>query len=376
MTRTKKFGIAAVAFVLVVVAARVAAPYYIVKYVNKTLDELDGYTGSVADVDLHIWRGAYQIEDVRILKEGQRGKKPIPLFAAQTIDISVEWEALLDGAIVAEIDLLSPKLNFVAEKGKESKSEDAAEKRDKERVAKGGESTWQKQVKELVPLKINRIGLVDGSIHYRDPHADPKVNVYVQKLYGEVTNLTNSEELSDTLAASAWFRGLALGSGKLKIDAKMDPYAKLPSLTLDAKLENLQIKQLNDFLKAYANVDAEQGTLSVYTEIATSKGRFKGYVKPLVRDLRIIRWKDEREGFFRKVWEGMVEAATEVIENHKKEQIATRIPFSGKLENPQADVLATALAVLRNAFIEALKGGLEREISLEGEMTAAKGNGE
>lgn len=373
MTRVRKFGVAAVAFVLVVVAARVATPYLLVRYVNRTLAGLDGYSGHVREVDLHIWRGAYQIEDVRIVKTGG-GKKPVPLFAAQTIDISVEWKALLDGAIVAEIDLLSPQLNFVADKKKEPKGEAEAEERDKERVARGGESTWQTQVKKLVPLKINRIGIVDGEIHYRDPHSDPKVNVNVNRLYGEVTNLTNSEELSDTMMAKAWFRGRALRSGKLRIDASLDPYAKKPSFTTHVKLQDLQVKELNDFLKAYANVDAERGRISVFAEVATKNGRFKGYVKPLIRDLRVIRWKNEREGFLLKVWEGMAEVASEIIENHKKEQVATKIPFEGKLENPEADVIATALAVLRNAFIEALKGGLEREINLDGALTADKGD--
>jgi hypothetical protein len=372
MTRVRKLGIAAVAFVLVVVAARVAAPYLLVKYVNRTLAGLDGYSGHVSEVDLHIWRGAYQIEDVNIVKTGS--KKPVPLFAAKTIDISVEWKALLDGAIVAEIDVIEPRLNFVADKKKEPRAEAAAEERDKQRVARGGESTWQTQVKKLVPLKINRIGIVDGEIHYRDFHSDPKVDVDVNRLYGEVNNLTNSTELSETMVADAWFRGTALNSGKLRIDAKLDPYAKKPSFSTSVKLENLQVKELNDFLKAYANVDAEKGRISVFAEVATRNGRFKGYVKPLIRDLRIIRWKNEREGFFLKVWEGMVEAATEIIENHKKEQVATKIPFEGKLENPEADVVATALAVLRNAFIEALKGGLEREISLDGALTAEKGD--
>jgi hypothetical protein len=374
MTRVRKLSVAAVTFVVLIVAARIAAPYLLVRYVNQTLDELDGYSGHVREVDLHIWRGAYQIEDVRIFKTA--GKQAIPLFAARTVDISVQWKALLDGAIVAEIDLFNPQLNFVAEppNKKEPGAEAAAEERDKQRVAHGQESTWQKQVKELVPLKINRVGITNGEIHYRDPHADPHVDVLVQSLYGEVDNLTNSQDLSKSLVATASFRGRAQRSGKLRIDGSLDPYAKQPTFNMKVALENLQVKELNDFLKAYANVDAEKGRISVYAQLATRNGRFKGYIKPIVRDLRVIRWKTETEGFVHKLWEGVVEVASEIIENHKKEQIATKIPLEGKLDQPRADVVTTVLFVLKNAFIEALKRGLEREVSLGGAMTADKGD--
>src|SRR5690606_15668337 len=106
MTRTKKLGIAAMAFVAVVVCARLVAPYYVLKYVNKTLDGLDGYSGHVDDVDLHIWRGAYEIEGIRIVKDGPGQKTP--LLKVARVDISVDWPALLDGAIVSELDIHSP----------------------------------------------------------------------------------------------------------------------------------------------------------------------------------------------------------------------------------------------------------------------------
>jgi hypothetical protein len=369
LARIRRYGAALAALFLVVLGARMLAPYYILKYVNTTLDELDGYTGTVADIDLNIWRGAYEIEGIHIYKEGP--KKRTPLLSVDRVDISVEWSALLDGSIVAEIDLYEPKLNFIAEKKKESPAEDRNEKK-QAKLAAQGESTWQQQVKDLVPLKINRIGIHDGSIHYRDFHTDPKVNVFVQNFRGDVKNLTNSEDLSESLVATAAFRGLAMRSGKLQIDASIDPYQKAPTFQLEAKLEDLDAKQLNDFLRAYANVDAEAGTISVYTEVASKNQRFKGYVKPLIRDLRILRWKDEEEGFFGKLWEGLVEGATELFENHDKEQVATKIPFSGRIDQPDADVMTTVVYVLRNAFIEALSRGLEGSVDIgDGKLSSA-----
>jgi hypothetical protein len=265
----------------------------------------------------------------------------------------------LQGSLVGEIELYAPKLNLVAERKAESKAEDNVETREKDRLAKGEETSWQKQVKELVPLDINRIAIIDGEFRYRDPYANPKVDVPVTNINGEVTNLTNSEELSDDLVARANFHASALGSRKIAFSGSMDPYAQQPTFSLKAEAEELQFTKLNDFLKAYANVDAEKGTLSIYTELEAKSGSFKGYIKPITRDLEILSWNKEKEGFFGKLWEGVVGAVKDVVENDEKQQVATRVPFSGKVDNPEADIFETLLTVLENAFIEALRRGLE-----------------
>jgi hypothetical protein len=350
---------AAIVFVVVVLVARAIAPIYILGYVNRTLGGLDGYSGRVADIDLHLWRGAYEIKGIKIFKT--IGKTSMPFVAVDSVDISVHWDALLKGSIVGELDLYHPELNFMAEQKKESAAEDQKETREAKKASEG-QSSWQTQVKQLVPLDINRVGIHDGEIHFRDPHADPKVNIFIKRFRGELTNLTNSDKLSKDMVATASFKARALGSGDLTLDAKVDPYKKAPTFTLSAQLENLEVKELNDFLKAYANVDAEKGRISVFTEVAAAGGRFHGYVKPLIRDLDLLKWKDEKEGVFGKLWEGLVGAAATLFENHKKEQIATKIPFSGKVESPDADIPETVLYVLKNAFIRALQFGLDRDI--------------
>jgi hypothetical protein len=357
MRRRTKVLIGLGVLVSLLIVARLIAPIYILRYVNNTLNGLDGYTGHVADIDLGLWRGAYVIKDVVIEKKTK--KEPLPFVSVERVDISVHWNALLHGRVVSEIELLTPKINMLAERKQETKGEQRSKEREKERLAKGQESSWQTQVKQLVPLEINRIGIQHGEFHFRDVYSDPKVDVPVRDIEGEVTNLTNSEKEDKDMVAHAEFRAVALHSGKLQLTGRMDPYTPKPTFHLKAVMEALQIKELNDFLKAYANVDAEKGTLSVYSEVDCKDGRFNGYVKPLMHDLQILNWKNEHEGFFGKLWEGVVEIGKDVFENHSKDQVATRVPLSGKIENPDADVFQTLLQVLNNAFIEALRQGLE-----------------
>lgn len=344
-TRPRTWLIIAGVFVAVLIAIRLALPTVVLRYVNRTLTHLDGYNGHVADIDISLWRGAYQIKGLAIEKTG--GKVPVPFLETPLIDLSVEWKALLHGSIVAEIELSEPKLNFVNSKSPE-KSQSKVDK------------SWTDTVRELVPFEINRFAIDDGQVHYRDFEADPRVDIFVQKLNVVARNLTNSESFDKSLYATFDGSALAMGSGKIHFKGSVDPYAHKPTFQFDFAMNGLQAKQLNPFLKAYANVDAEAGTVSVDTSVEAKKGRFNGYVKPFIKDLKVLNWDEEKEGFFQKLWEGVVQVIGDVLENHKKDQIATKIPLSGSFDNPDVGTWSAIGGVLKNAFIVALRRGLER----------------
>lgn len=331
------------------IALRIALPSIVLSFVNKKLDELEGYSGRVEDLDISLWRGAYQIQGVRIVKSN--GRIPLPFFAADEIDISVEWSALFDGDVVAEIDVYRPQLNFVNGPTKKTSQTEPGD-------------NWADTVRDLAPFQINRFTIHGGSIHYRDLHSDPKVNIYLQRVNAVARNLTNAEDLGGSLVATFEARALAMSSGRLKLKGSYNPYAKKPTFELDAQLNHLNIKQLNSFLKAYASVDAERGKLSVDTELAASRGRFKGYMKPFIDDLQVLDWDRESEGFLTRVWEGIVEVGAELLEDQSKDRVATRIPFEGTVDEPDADIWATIGGILKNAFLESLRRGLDDKISL------------
>jgi len=333
--------------VALLVVGRALLPIVIERYVNRTLDRLEGYSGSVTDIDLSLWRGAYQIRGLRIVKTG--GRVPVPFVEARLIDLSVEWKALLNGKIVAEIELFEPKLNFVNAKNPQQKQAEPAR-------------NWTETVRDLTPFDINRVAIHDAQIHYRDFEAEPHVDIFVQRLDATLHNITNSEKVGRTLYASFDGRARAMGSGRIKFRGKLDPYARKPTFDFAFSEDGLELKQLNSFLKAYANVDAEGGTISLDAEVAASHGKFKGYVKPFVKDLQVLKWNEEEEGFVHKIWEGIVQVVGDIFKNQKQEQIATRIPLSGTVDAPDADTWSTIFGIVRNAFLQALQRGVEGSI--------------
>ena len=67
----------------------------------------------------------------------------------------------------------------------------------------------------------------------------------------------------------------------------------------------------------------------------------------------------EEQNVFQLAWEATVGAAAEALENQPADQLATRVPLSGTVENPETEFWPTFVNVLRNAFVEAFAQRLE-----------------
>ncbi|HKQ29877.1 MAG TPA: DUF748 domain-containing protein [Burkholderiales bacterium] len=325
---------------------RATLPIAAQHYANKIINETPNLQGQVGDIDLHLWRGASSVYGIEI--NLVQGDKTVPLISVDAVHSSIEWRQLLNGALVGEIALRRPQFNIVAGAEKE-----------------GAESSQQlaERMRDLMPLNINRFSVADGSLHFRNLSVTPEVDVYVDQIGLLATNLTNSEKVSDTLAANVEGRGRVMQSGELTLAMKLDPLALYPTFNLAVELKDLRLPELNEFLKYYMAVVARDGTFSMFTESTATEGSFRGYVKPVVKDLDILRLKPEKKsigevvkGFFAKILEA-------VFENKSKQQLATKIEFSGTFENPKVSVWSAISNLLRNAFVQALDPSLEGSVA-------------
>src|SRR5262249_49166082 len=145
-------------------------------YVNRTLDRNSVYSGKIGDVQVHLWRGAYSIHDIRLSKT--TGNVPVPFFAAKRVDFAIEWDALLHRRIVGRILMDQPEINFV-DGGTEAESQTGA----------GG--PWLQMVRDLFPFKIIRAVVRNGTVHFRTYKKEIPVDVYLDHFEALVDNLGN-----------------------------------------------------------------------------------------------------------------------------------------------------------------------------------------
>lgn len=333
--------------VALLVVVRTLLPLIVQRYINRALDESPEYTGHVGDVDLSLWRGAYQIEDIVIVK--RTGKGTVPFITVERLDLSVAWRQLWRGAIVAKIDMVNPEINFV----------DAARARDRQF---GADTRWLAILDSFSPLRIDRFRVRGGTARLRKFDGKVPVDVKVERISGGISNLTNAQKLVRGNVARG-YASAAIDGATVDFAIQLDPFSATNDFTLTAEVIKLRLPFVNDLAKEYAAIDFRRGTLSVFVEVANRGGKIDGYVKPLMWDVDVFNWKQDVEqdgdNIFELFWEAVVGGVGEALENQPKDQFGTRIPLTATLEKPDIEILPTIGNVLRNAFIKAFLPRLE-----------------
>jgi len=346
----KRKGIKILIGVLVLlISLRIALPYIVLKYANKTLATMNGYYGHVKDVDIALYRGAYKIKNVYLNKVDSVTMEETEFFQARMIDLSVQWEALLDGKIVGELEFLDPRLKFTKEKTKADELEKDT-------------TDFRKLLNDFMPLQVNRFEIINGVIQYIDPSSNPKVDIQLDNAHILAENLKT--EKSEKLLPATVTADANIYQGRLSLELHLDPFAKEPTFDLNAELNNTHLPELNDFFKAYGKFDVNKGSFGLYTEVASKEGNFVGYVKPLIKDLDVLGMEDRDDNILQKAWEAIVGGAGQLLRNQKHDQVATKVPLEGNFKNAKVNILYAIIEILKNAFIQALQPTIDQQINI------------
>lgn len=335
---------------LVLIIARLLLPYIVLKYANKSLAEMKGYYGHVEDIDISLLRGAYQLDKIYINRVDSATNTQAAFFSAREIDLAIEWRPLLNGKVVGNIEALHPKLVFSKEK---------AEIQD---VVKDT-NDFRKILKDFMPLKVNRFAIYEGEIHYVDSTKQPKVDVYLQQVHVLAQNLKNTSKSGEILPSPVNASADVYG-GTLELNMRLDALAADPTFDLTAEIKGAELVQLNDFFKAFGKFDVSKGTMGLYTEFAAKEGKFTGYVKPILKELKIRGPEDKNDQFLQKAKETVFHVAGKAVTNPRKKQVGTKVPIEGRFDNPNIDNWEAIWEVLKNAFIEALMPTVDNEVDL------------
>ena len=339
-----------IGIVVVLVIIRLILPYVILHFANDRLKKVKGYYGHIEDIDLSLYRGAYIINDIYLNKLDSVSERQTEFFKSHDIDLSVEWESLLHGSINGELVFDAPVLIFTKDKAEIGQ-------------VKNDTNDFRKLLKSFMPLKINRFEVNDGEVHYIDKSSTPKVNIALKETHILALNLSNVVNKSDILPSTVKAEA-SVYEGTLRFDMRLNPLAEQTTFDLNAEIQNVNLVLLNDFLRAYGKFDINKGRFGLYTEMAARGGSFKGYVKPIIKDLDVVGPKDRHDNIFHKLWEYTVGGVGVIFRNQKKDQIATKVTIEGNFKDPHTGTLDAIWQVIRNAFIQALMPTIDNEINI------------
>ncbi len=340
--------ITAGAMMIALLIVRLMLPNWVADYLNRHLDHMRDYHGSVESVDLHLWRGAYSINNLRIEKRSTKLKTP--LLAAPRIDLSVSWKALLHGAVVANVVFEKPEFTFVDAPGKGSGQS-------------GAGVDWRAVLEGMLPIRMDEVDVHDGRVHFRNFDSNPPVNLEAKNVEGVVRNLSNATKAAER-AASFELTARVLGDAPLVTRAEFDPLGTLRDFTFTLRLTNLELPKANDFFQAYAKLDVESGSGDFVMELTAHDGMLNGYAKPLFREVQVFSWKhdveEQKDNPLRVAWEALAGGIQNIFKNQSEDQFATRVPIHGSVENKKIGTWRAIVGVLRNAFVEAFRPTFEK----------------
>jgi len=71
---------------------------------------------------------------------------------------------------------------------------------------------------------------------------------------------------------------------------------------------------------------------------------------------------DRHKPVLKKLYERVVQGTSKLLENGPRDEVATRVDISGRLEQPDAGTLAAVLRLVQNAFFRAILPGFDHEV--------------
>lgn len=334
--------------VVILLVARAVMPYAVKHYLNAHMDKMGDYHGEIADIDIHLWRGAYSIDQLRIVK--QAGKVPVPLLEAPRTDIKLSWRALTHGTLRGKVAFFNPVLNFVDGGGKGD-------------TQSGKGVDWRQQLKLLAPIRVDELSVTNGTVTFQNFVSSPRVDLKMTDVNANVTNLTNIERQGGSRVASLQATAKVLGQAPLETHAKFDPLDEKGDFKFDLKVSDVELTKANSLARAYTGLDLASGHGDFTMQLEAKDGQLSGYAKPLFHDLQIFSWKQDvqqdKKNPLQLAWEAVAQGVTSLFKNHAKDQFATRIPISGRIDDKKLGTFDAIVGVLHNAFVKAYSPSLE-----------------
>jgi hypothetical protein len=209
-------------------------------------------------------------------------------------------------------------------------------------------------------LRLDRFRMSGSTLELVDRTRTPDYRISVTDAHAEVDGLSN---IDGGGPARATAEGKFMGRGEIRADATFRPAKGRMDFDLKLEIGPTPMTALNDLFRAYGKFDVYSGTLQVFSELGVHDNYMRGYVKPIFQDIEIYDSSQEKgKSIFKKVYESVVDVASTILTNRKKDQVATNAPIEGPVGNAKAGFFEILGGLLENAFIRAILPGFDQQV--------------
>ncbi len=342
--KQKKFYIPFAIIVLLVVF-RMILPQILLHQTNKYLSEFSPtYYLHMDDLDISILRGSYRFEKVYGNLKGDEKR----FITIDSVDVSIAWRQIFKGKIVT--DIVTDNVDFLFLKDMSKLSVPNAKKE-----AQDIKNT-------LFPVKVETVDLRHARVVFEEyPSLDDESRLRIENINGRITNLTSSKE--DPYSNFNMTASLQ-GSSEFVFIGSLNLTQKPVLWDVDVELKDFDLTTLNKVLKRNLPLTFTKGKIDLYAEAKSSDKTIKGYIKPFIRDVDVVKNEERFVSIKHFGIEILTAIGNLILRDSDTKTVATYLDFNydGKFNIDTGQGISKAI---ENGFKQKLQPGIENKYHME-----------
>jgi hypothetical protein len=208
-------------------------------------------------------------------------------------------------------------------------------------------------------FRVDRLDIVKSNVGFVNKTANPSYRVFINDTNASLTNLSS---LPTGETAVAEVQGKFMNSGPASLSFRLLPTRPGPDFDMAVQIDEADLRTMNDLLRAHGKFDVVAGRFSFYTELHAKNRQISGYVKPLFQDMEVYDPSQDRDkSVLRKTYEAVVGKVSKMLQNRPRDEVATKVDISGRLDKPNASIIDTVVGLVQNAFFKAILPGFDAQ---------------
>ncbi len=204
-------------------------------------------------------------------------------------------------------------------------------------------------------LEVDSLKLKNSQIGFENKGTTPPYRVFISQLSLDLEHLSNQVGHETSLFHA---QGAFMGSGTTTLKGKVRSSAKPADFEVHLEVREAKLPELNGLLRAHAGVDVAEGLFSVYSEIRVKNGQVEGYIKPLIKNLKIYeKQKDQGKPFKQRAKLHVMQFLANIFRNHSTHAVATVARISGPTGGPKTNEWDAIRKLIGNGLIRGIPPG-------------------
>ncbi len=304
---------------------------------HRALDSMVGYRGNFDDVTVSLLRLRYRIEGLSIVRDPGRGHTET--LHANVLEARLRWRDLWHLRLAGVLRVDQAKATYVIENRAQFHALILGAEAFADLPDLGG------ALESLFPFDITRLevrrseALVVDRTEKGVP--DNSRELWLHDVEATAENVGSRSALLHGEPATLALEAKLQRSGDMSLFITMDPLAYKLDFEGEASVRHLEIEELYGFVVAQTQLRPQRGTLDLFTTFSCQNGYLSGDAKPILTNVELAPTK-------KNVGNELLAVAGNAALGlaSKKKEVATIIPFGGRVDAPEAHVWPALLTLL------------------------------